>query len=275
MGTGDHPLRFAGERLCRRREQSTYLKSRRLNNGSLPSLLHSNGFALRTGVGKNDMKVNLRILTALACVAIVGSSFAQQGGGRRQRGGGGQMTLSRVVQRPDVQADLALTDDEKTKLEALVPARGQGGGGRRGGGGAAGGGGGQGAPDPGAMAARRKEEKDKIAAILTPDQMKRLSEIYIQLQGDMAVTDPDVQTAIGFDDAQKAKLKDLTAQYRDATRQLREKAQSDNLDRAAVREATQKNQKTYSDEIHKILTDSQISKLKDLGGKPFTAAPAR
>lgn len=228
------------------------------------------------------MKLNLRLFTALACAAVMAASYAQgQGGGRGGRQGrigrNATLTISSIIQRADVQADLKVTDDEKTKIEALRPQRGQRGAGGGGGNGGAGGGGGNGgagggqrtAPDPAAMAARRAEEKKAIEAILTPDQMKRLGEILIQMQGDQAVADPDVQTAINFTDDQKAKLKDLTTKYREATRSLMEKVRSQELDQAAAREAMTTNQKALTDEIHKILTPEQVEKLKTMGGAPF------
>jgi len=203
-------------------------------------------------------------------------SFGQgQGGGRRQGrvGRTAVLTLSSIVQRADVQSDIKVTDDEKTKLEALRPQRRQGGG--AGGNGGGGNGGGAGAarnrtpPDPAAIAARRAEEKKQLEGILTADQMKRLGEILIQMQGDSAVADPDVQTAINFTDDQKAKLKDLNTKYQEATRSLMDKVTSQEIDQAAAREAFTTNQKTLTDEIHKLLTADQVEKLKTLGGAPF------
>lgn len=247
------------------------------------------------------MKANLRILAALSCAVLMASGIAHaqgQGGGGQRQGRGGQgrmmmggrngfMSLSSVVQRSDVQADLKVTDDQKTKLAELRPQRGQGGqggnrgqggqgggggqGGNRGQGGQGGQGGARGGFDAAAMAERRAEEKKKIADILSADQVKRLDEIVIQLQGDEAVNDPDVQKQINFTEDQKTKLKDLETKLQDATRSLTEKMRNQEIDRQAAMEAMQKNQKAMSDEIHKLLTSDQQAKLKELGGKKFEA----
>ena len=69
------------------------------------------------------------IVAFVATLAVAGSALAQGGGGGRggfgggQRGfGGGQMggfamSESMIVNRPDVQKDIKLTDEQKKKLE--------------------------------------------------------------------------------------------------------------------------------------------------------------
>src|ERR1700678_2031242 len=110
------------------------------------------------------MKANLRILTVLACAVLVGACFGQ-GGGQGRRGGqrGGGNSLGALLRRADVQTELKITDDEKTKIEALPrPGRPAGGGGGGAAGGGGGGGGAAGGFDPAAMAARAEEEKKAI-----------------------------------------------------------------------------------------------------------------
>ena len=124
------------------------------------------------------------------------------------------------------------------------------------------------------MAARRAEQEKAVLALLTEPQQKRIKEIQIQLQGDAAATIPDVQTALGLTDDQKAKIKDLQAKQNEANQAIMEKVRSQELDRAAAGEARTKNQQVLKDEIHKVLTPEQLTKLKELGGKPFVADTA-
>ena len=226
------------------------------------------------------MKANLRIITVVAaCAVLVGSCFAQGQGGR-QRGRNGFNSLTSIARRADVQTELKVTDDQKTKLEALAPARGGGrnggGGGGNGGGAGAGaagagaaGGAGRTAPDPAAMAARREAEKKALAEILNPDQMKRLQELLIQREGDRAIASEEVQTALGFSDDQKSKVKALQEKMMSAQRDMMEKVRNGDMDRQAMRDAMTANNKTMGEELHKILTSDQADKLKAMGGAPF------
>ena len=148
--------------------------------------------------------------------------------------------------------------------------RGQGGQGGRGGNGGQGGT----PPTPEEQAARRAqfaEMQKQAEAILNPDQVKRLHEINIQLSKERAVLQPEVQEALGLSDGQKAKLKDLNDTYDAANQSIRQKQQNNELDRTAARDEQRKNGETLNSEIRKVLTPGQIDKLKDLGGKPFTA----
>lgn len=214
------------------------------------------------------MKANLRILAALACAAVlVGSAMAQGQGGRRQRGGG-QVNLLSILMRSDVQTELKITDDEKTKLEELRTANRP----TNAGGPGAGGAGGPGAgtpPDPAAMAARRQQLEKSIEAILTADQLKRAKELLIQREGARALLRKEVQEALSLTEDQKTKIKTLNDNYRKASQEIREKVQSAEMDRQAARDANAANTKTLTDELTKVLTPDQATKLTALGGTPF------
>jgi hypothetical protein len=75
------------------------------------------------------MKLKLNLMIVMVAMSLTGLALADapradQGGGARQ-GRGGQRgrrnntSISALVYRADVQADLALTDDEKSKLDAM------------------------------------------------------------------------------------------------------------------------------------------------------------
>jgi Spy/CpxP family protein refolding chaperone len=210
------------------------------------------------------------IVTILA-VALCAAAMAQRGGGMFFGRGGGNP--GQLLGRHDVQKELNLSDDQKTKIEAIrqkqredmqafrqanAPADG-------------------GQPDftklRAEMEKMQKEQQKEFDAILTPDQGKRLKEISIQLGGNGAIMRPEVQTDLGLTDEQKGKIKDLQDKQQAAMQEIREKMQNGELDREQMRPLMEKNRKIMDDELGKILTDAQKAKLKELGGKPFTQEP--
>lgn len=223
------------------------------------------------------VKLNLKWLAVGVLVLGSVAAMAQDGGGRRQRGQGGQRGQGQqggqVVFRTDVQADLQLTDEQKTKLTEYRTSmrgnrqRGQGGGGGNGGGGN---GGGQGANRE-EMLARRAEQQKKLAEILTPEQVKRLKEIQIQMAGPQAVLEADVQKELGLDAAQVKKVEDVQKTFREANQAVQQRVRSQEIDREKAAEARKTNNEALKTEITKILTAAQQEKLKALGGKPFKA----
>src|SRR6478609_8652446 len=112
-------------------------------------------------------------LALAATAALASSAFAQRGGGFGGRGGGANM-----LRMPEVQTELKLTDDQKTKVTvALDKLREQ----RQG----------QGQDfqslsqeERQKLAAQRRAEDDKaLADVLNADQMKRYHQLQLQQQG--------------------------------------------------------------------------------------------
>jgi Spy/CpxP family protein refolding chaperone len=219
------------------------------------------------------MKLNkLALIVAVAAIAC--SAFAQGGGGggRRgggQRGGGSPYAPLTLAGREEVAKEIGITDDQKTKITELrTSSRAKATEAMQ----AAG-------TDRAAQAeARAKINADTnkaLAEILKPEQMKRLRELEIQWSGKAIVTtDKELQSELGITDEQKTKFTDLVAKQRAAMAEARTATAGD---RAAMTEATTKNNKIMEDEIDKVLTDAQKTKLKDLGGKEMAkpAPPAR
>lgn len=211
----------------------------------------------------------LLIFTAVAALATV--SFAQGGGRMMRFGGGGGL---RMALRDDVSKELGLTADQKSKLQDAsdkereeMRAQFQNAGGGNGNDG-----GGQ--PDFAAMRKRMEErqakEKEILAGILNADQQKRLKELTIQRQGNMAIADAEVQSDLKMTDAQKQQVADLQQKQMDAMRTVMEKIRNQELDFQSARPIFEKNQKIMSDELIKILTDDQKKQFATMGGKPFT-----
>lgn len=217
------------------------------------------------------MKLNkLAVIVVLAAVAC--SAFAQGGGGGRrgggQRGGGNQYAPMAIVRNEAVQKELNITDDQKTKLTDLQAsvrtksqeARTAAGTDRQ--------------AQQEAMRKVNADAAKSLAEILTPDQQKRLRELQIQWTGvGIVATDKEVQAALSITEDQLTKIKDLQTRQQAANQEAQ---QSANGDRAAINEARTKNEKILIEEINKVLTDAQKTKLTELGGKPLEKpAPAQ
>jgi Spy/CpxP family protein refolding chaperone len=210
-----------------------------------------------------------KLVMTLLLAVVAASSFAQfpgGGGGRGMMMGGGGGNPAMLLQREDVQADLALTDDQKVKLKdisegtrdkmrsAFQEAQAQG---------------------------LEREQMGKVFekvfadvlkevnTVLTPDQQKRLKEINVQFNGNRSVNQADVAKDLAITDAQKEKLKVLNDKMREASTALMEKARGGEIQWTELRPIMEKNNKALDAEIEKILTDEQKKKLKEMGGKPF------
>ncbi|HVT12937.1 MAG TPA: hypothetical protein VHE55_11785 [Fimbriimonadaceae bacterium] len=193
--------------------------------------------------------------------------------------GGNEMGL---LSRKDVQDDLALSADQKAKIgEMQKKYRPQRGGPGGPGGGPGGGGGGFGGPpgqgggdfDPDQMRAemekRQAEQKKEVAAILTESQVKRLGEIKIQMAGNMAVMDPEVQEALNITDDQKSEMHEAMDQMRENMRPPEGGGDGEPPDFKQMQAQMKKMQDDMNAAIGKVLTADQKAKLKAMGGKPF------
>lgn len=240
-------------------------------------------------IARNLIVISLIAVTSLALAQGGGGQGRGQGRGGFGQGRGGGMTPMTLLMRGDVRKDLGLSEEQISKVEALQPQRGQGGaagagGGQRGQGGGGGGqrgqGGGQLTDEQRAAMAeaakkRAEEQKAAIAAILSPAQVTRLSEIGYQLQGNMALMQADTQKALGLDEKQIAAIKELQTKQQEANQALFQKMRDQELTREELTEKMTKNTDIMKVELGKILKADQAAKLKAMGGtKPFVADPA-
>jgi hypothetical protein len=224
-----------------------------------------------------------RWICALVCAALVaGPAFAQGekgGGGRRGGGGGGGQPprggmmgggggLLFLAMAKDVQTDLKLTDDQTKKLDELNKSTNDKRQKMR-----------QEMQDSGAdrnammekMQELNKETDKGLAAIVSPDQMKRLKQVSLQQQqktgGLMAVlNNPDVKDKLGLNDEQKEQLSGF---QEDARRSRTEIFQENQGDREAIQQKMAEYNTSMNKKLDKLLTADQKAKLKDLEGEPF------
>ncbi len=239
-----------------------------------------------------------RIFTLAALAAAVGAatlSFAQnpprQGGGGQRPGGGfgggmmgmmggGLQPLSFMMFREDVQKDLKITAEQKTKMDALREEQMAGfrpGGGGQGGGGAVGGGGqrggGAGGFDMEAIRARMKEADTKVLALLTEDQKKRSRQIQIQLSGLNAFLDESVATELGLRASQKRDIEDLQTKMSEANRATLMRARNQEISMEDAQKTNEANSKIALEEAMKLLNDEQKTKFTEMSGPKFDAQP--
>jgi Spy/CpxP family protein refolding chaperone len=228
---------------------------------------------------------------SIIAISVLAVTALAQGGGQRggfgggQRGGfGGAMvqTETTLLNRNDVQKELKLTDEQKTKLVALRQEmmdkmRAQFQGGRNSGGDANGQAGTRGGFDQEAMRKQaeefQKESTEKTKAILTEDQWKRLAQIRVQMAGSRIFTEEEFTKKLGLKAAQKLQITDMMDKQQAANQQIMAKFREEGADREALMKDLAENDKILREAIEKILTDEQRKTLADMEGPKFTPDP--
>lgn len=228
---------------------------------------------------------------AVACTAALAQGPGTGGGGPQEGPRGGRMGMQmgmqrggglRIITRPDVQKELAVTETQKTAIAELFPNRRGAGGGPRGGdqpggptagppppppggqGGAAAGPRGQ--RDPEAMRAQQAEQEKKLKAILDGKQWTRLNELRLQQDGVNALFRPEVAKEVGLSADQSSKLEDIRRSSMEAMMAAREGSDMDREERQAMMEKF----RTDTDaKMLAVLTEPQKLTWATMQGKPF------
>jgi Spy/CpxP family protein refolding chaperone len=196
-----------------------------------------------------------------------GRGGGQFGGGMQGMGGFGAGP-SNLAARPDVQTELKLTADQKSKVQAISDkmreerrAAFQG---------AGGGGGGQ---DMQARMAEMQKMSAKydaeVLAVLTPEQTARIKQLAVQMAGANYPMGEEGQKALGVTSDQQSKLRALQDKQREAMTALFERMRNQELDFQSMGAEREKMDKIMAEEVGKILTAEQKAKWEELKGKPF------
>ncbi|MHB1034239.1 MAG: hypothetical protein ACYC35_08675 [Pirellulales bacterium] len=116
--------------------------------------------------------------------------------------------------------------------------------------------------------ARAKETQKKIDEVLLPPQAKRLKEILVQIRGNGALLDKEVQATLKISDEQAKKL---TAIQDDAGAKRRELFQGGGAggDRAAMQEKMAQLQKEVGEQMLGVLNADQKEAFAKMKGKEF------
>jgi len=170
-----------------------------------------------------------------------------------------------MLRMPEVQTELKLTDDQKTKLTgALDKLREQ-------------------RQNSGQdfqslsqeerqklMAQRRAEDDKALADVLNADQMKRDHQLQLQQQGLSSVAqDKALGDELKLTDEQRTKIQAIVDDQRNAMRELFQGGGGGG-DRQAMMQKMQELRKQTDEKIAAVLTDDQKSKWKEMTGAPFT-----
>lgn len=127
------------------------------------------------------------------------------------------------------------------------------------------------------QADRAKKNMEKLAEILDAEQLKRVKQIQLQLQGVAVLLRPEVLDHIGLDDAQKQQLKEIAENTRSRFMELMPRGERDRSEnREAMREAMQNMREKFEEirgkvekESMAVLTAEQKQKLAEMMGEPF------
>ena len=218
------------------------------------------------------MNRRLTLLTLLITACVLSPGWAQRqgrfGGGRGGPGGApGVFDPLMLLDVEAVQTDLELLDEQIADIKDLADKlRGPRQRGDR--------------PNFREMSAeereefmdqRRKEAADvarqaqqELKNILLDDQMARLQQIYVQVSGTQALSDPEIAAKVGLSTDQQAKI---ATTRQDAADQMRELFASG--DRQTMREKMGELQSQTNEKILGLLTDDQRQQLDLLKGTPF------
>jgi hypothetical protein len=215
-------------------------------------------------------KYGFLVLCGFLAAALVASEAQAQpgGGGRGGRGGrggpGGMMSgangLLMLAQNAQVQKELEIVDDQKTKLTDLAAAQrtarqelmnlSQE----------------ERAPKAQAM---QDDLMKKLGEILLPKQLERLKQIQLQVEGPNALTSPDVVKALNITADQQAKMKTISDE---AQTKMRDALQGvTGPDRMTK---MQEMNKDLGEKLLAVLTPDQVAQFEKMKGPKLDIDPA-
>ncbi len=200
-----------------------------------------------------------RVVFVSAFTAVMVMSLAVYGQRPGRQGGpggrmvGGMTPLAMLAQVEAIQKEIAVTDEQKSKLQEMAQAmRGQGGGQRN--------------PQEMTdeerqqwreeMTKRRAEQDKKIAGILDAKQVERLKQIQIQASGAAVAMNEEMAAELKITEEQQTKV-------REGLRDLWQSAQGGGP--GAFAEMREKGLAI----LMEVLTDDQKAVYKKMAGEPF------
>jgi hypothetical protein len=205
----------------------------------------------------------LAVVMAMAQVAEAQREGGRRGGGRGFGRGGFNVSAVQLAGAEEVQAELKLTDDQKTKVDdindELAEARRdlfQGGG--------------------GSQEERQKLNSDaaaKLAEVLDEGQQKRLMGIQIQVNGANSLLDPAIAKELSITEDQTSELTDVREENDDAARDAMDEWRDQNQDLsreerfAKMQEKMQELRAESDKKMLAVLSDEQQSQYTALMGE--------
>lgn len=171
--------------------------------------------------------------------------------------GAGQNVTLILLGRPDVQAELKLTEEQKVKMSEALAKRQQELGdvtpeGRR-----------------QRMQALRAEMEREVLAVLTPEQQQRLKQLALQWQGPLALNRPEVAKEVGLTSEQQSKIQGIIQNWREEQRAIMRQRPEPGQGAAPLRQKMEELRAKIEKEIESVLTGAQRQKWQSMLGEPF------
>ncbi|HTU24735.1 MAG TPA: hypothetical protein VMF30_05030 [Pirellulales bacterium] len=194
---------------------------------------------------------------ALVVWSLAGSPASAQPDSPRQRGGGPNFGLAQLAGNKSVQEELKLTSDQVERLEKVAE---------------------EGRPRRSEfrdlsdedrrkkMREFREANEKKVAEIVSPEQLKRLKQIRLQLQAPWSFTSEPVEAELKLSEEQSSKIESITKESQESMQGLFNGASDF---KAAMKEAA-KLRDVANEKIVGLLTSEQRDKWKELTGETFT-----
>jgi hypothetical protein len=197
------------------------------------------------------------------CLTLTHFAAAQRGGGFGGRGGfGGTTSRVRLAAIEKVQTELKLSDEQKTAAKEISDKLSEESRDLRGGGG-----GGDRAAMLEKSAKLNADADEKLAAKLDDAQKKRLTEIFIQINGTSAVTDKAVSAALKVTEEQQKELAEVNAKNRQARMEAFQNFRDMSPEERT--EATAKLTKASDELVMAVLDAAQREQFGKMKGQAF------
>ena len=215
------------------------------------------------------MRVKTIVVSVLAA-SLVYSACAQGvfGGGQPRQGQGGQAQrgegfgrmmgmgmASALLERPDVQRELNLTEQQKTQIRQMQEAM-------------------RAAwqemrnlpPQERRQKMEELRQKNDPTKVLNETQKKRLRELELQAMGPTAFLQPEVADELKLTQEQRSRLQGIVMQQ---MQQLREQFQSGGFGQGQGAQNFQQIREQMEKQMLEVLTPAQREKWQQMQGKPF------
>lgn len=209
------------------------------------------------------------IAVSVFAAALVGGAFAQSGFGQPRQGGPGQGQqrgqgfgrmmgagmAGMLLERPDVQRELNLTEQQKSQIRqmqenqrtAMQELRNL-------------------PPEQRRQRMQEVREKNDPTKVLNETQKKRLREIELQAMGAFALMQPEVADELKLTQEQRSRLQGVVMQ---SMQQLREQFQGGGFGQGQGAQQMQQMRDQMEKQMLEVLTPAQRQQWQQMQGKPF------
>ncbi|MBL8064326.1 MAG: hypothetical protein JNM34_00560 [Chthonomonadaceae bacterium] len=131
--------------------------------------------------------------------------------------------------------------------------------------------------DPDVQAKREQEREKRVWSLLSPSQVSRLMELYIQRSGPACLARNDVQAVLEFSAPQCDEVRRATSEYRFLVNsiiklQTEKRSEFDRPDPKKLNDRLKLAKSKLRESLDRAMNPDQRDKLKQLGGKEFSFA---